>query len=64
MKYFTILQTGKGFLEVIEYEMFDYRDNKVDKKLVVGSRLGYYDQYEIFKLRNEIKEIKQLLIKR
>lgn len=59
-----ILQTGKGFLEVIEYEMFDYQDNKIDKKLVVGSRLGYYDQYEIFKLRNEIKEIKQLLIKR
>lgn len=58
-----VIQTGNGFLEILEYEMYDYQDQKVDKKLVVGSRLGYYDQYEIFKLRNEIKEIKKLIKK-
>ena len=58
-----VIQTGKGFLEILEYEMYDYQDQKVDKKLVVGSRLGYYDQYEIFKLRNEIKEIKNIIKK-
>lgn len=56
-----VVQTGNGFLEIEVYEMKDYQDSVVEKQLVVGSRLGYYDQYEIFKLRNEIKEIKKLI---
>lgn len=56
-----VVQTGNGFLEIKSYEMIDYRENIIEKQLVVGSRLGYYDHYEIFKLRNEIKEIKKLI---
>ncbi len=54
-----VVQTGEGYVEIVDYEAFDMDDKIVDLKLVVGSRLGYYDQYEIFKLRNEIKRIKQ-----
>lgn len=56
-----VIQTGEGFIELVEYEMLNYQEEEVDIKLVVGSRLGYYDQYEIFKLRNEIKEIKKVI---
>ncbi len=54
-----VIQTGNGYVELIKYEMFDNSDNSINKELVIGSRLGYYDQYEIFKLRNEIKKIKE-----
>lgn len=54
-----VLQTGHGFVELINYQIVDYSDNRTDKKLTIGSRLGYYDQYEIFKLRNEIELIKE-----
>jgi methionyl-tRNA formyltransferase len=53
-----VIQTGNGYLEIEQYEMLDYKDNPVLKRLIVGSRLGYYDQYEIFKLRNEINELR------
>lgn len=58
-----IVQTGKGYICIKDYKMFDYNDNLVDKKLVVGSRLGYYEQNEIFKLRNQIIELKEIIYK-
>lgn len=54
-----VIQTGDGYLEIVKYNMVDYLDRSVDEHLVIGSRLGYYDQYEIFRLRNEIEMIKQ-----
>ena len=54
-----VVQAGEGYVEIVDCQSFDMDDKMVDLKLVVGSRLGYYDQYEIFKLRNEIKRIRQ-----
>jgi methionyl-tRNA formyltransferase len=54
-----VVQTADGYVELVKYNMVDYLDRPVDEHLVVGSRLGYYDQYEIFRLRNEIEMIKQ-----
>ena len=56
-----VIQAGEGYLEICEYQELDAEGNSVDLGLVVGGRLGYYDQYEIFKLRNEIKKIKRQL---
>ena len=56
-----VVQTVDGYVELVKYNMVDYWDRAVDTRLVVGSRLGYYDQYEIFRLRNEIEVIKQEL---
>lgn len=56
-----VIQTGCGFVELKEYQIMDYTDRIVDKNLVIGSRLGYYDQYEIFKLKNEIELVKKRL---
>lgn len=58
-----IVQTGKGYICIKDYKMFDYKENLVDKKLVIGSRLGYYEQNEIFKLRNQIIELKEIIYK-
>lgn len=54
-----VVQTADGYVELVKYNMVDYLDRPVNEHLVVGSRLGYYDQYEIFRLRNEIEMIKQ-----
>ncbi len=54
-----VVQTADGYVELVKYNMVDYLDRPVDEHLVVGSRLGYYDQHEIFRLRNEIEMIKQ-----
>ena len=59
-----VVQAGEGYVEIVRYEMLDAEGIVVDLSLVIGSRLGYYDQYEIFKLRNEIKEIKRYLEER
>lgn len=56
-----VVQTGDGWLEIKDYEMQDANELAVDTRVVIGSRLGYYDQYEIFKLRNEIIEINNKL---
>ncbi|WP_165157652.1 formyltransferase family protein [Parabacteroides sp. ZJ-118] len=54
-----VVQTVDGYVELVKYDMVDYLDRPVDEHLIIGSRLGYYDQYEIFRLRNEIEMIKQ-----
>jgi methionyl-tRNA formyltransferase len=56
-----IIQTGDGFVELCEYQMRDYDNSIINQEIVVGSRLGYYEQYELFKLRNELKKIKNKL---
>ena len=56
-----VVQAGEGYVEICEYQELDAEGNLVDLELVVGGRLGYYDQYEIFKLRSEIKKIKRQL---
>jgi methionyl-tRNA formyltransferase len=60
-----VIQTGSGFVELLEYQFFNMEDKLENKQLSIGSRLGYYDQHEIFKIRNELnvikKQIKQLL---
>ena len=59
---FLLVQTGENLLLIKEYEVLDYSYNKInDPVLKVGCRLGYYEQNEIFNLRNEIKEIKKRL---
>lgn len=62
-----IVQTKDGYLELVSYQVFDYEENLMDKKLNLGNRLGYYDELEIYKLRNEIvllkKELKTILNK-
>lgn len=57
-----VVQTAEGYVELVKYNMIDYLNRLVDEHLVVGSRLGYYDQYEIFRLRNEMEMIKQELM--
>lgn len=56
-----IIQTGIGHLELLDYEMYDYQEIQVNVLLKIGQRLGYYNQYEIYKLRNEIDKIKSML---
>lgn len=56
-----VVQTGNGFIEIEEYQFCDINEEIVENRIIVGSRLGYYDQYEIFKLRNQIKEINNKL---
>lgn len=56
-----VVQAGEGYVEIVYYEILDAKGAVMDLSLVIGSRLGYYDQYEIFKLRNEVKEIKRYL---
>lgn len=56
-----VVQTGNGYIELLEYEIQDIHETKTDKNVVVGSRLGYYEQFEIFKLRNDIKDIKRAI---
>lgn len=53
-----LVQTGQGLLWVVEYECFDFQGNLVIPKLQVGSRFGYYEQNEIYKLRNEVNILK------
>ena len=56
------IQTGEGLLEILEYEILDHQ-NKLAPNVtpVVGSRFGYYIEQEIFRIRNELKEIKRIL---
>lgn len=56
-----VVQASDGYVELEKYDFVDTEDNIVNGRIVVGSRLGYYDQYEIFKLKNDIKTIKQQL---
>jgi methionyl-tRNA formyltransferase len=60
-----VIQTGEGLIEILDYEIVDY-NNRLDKtvKPTVGSRFGYYNEYEIFRIRNELSQIKNLLKKR
>lgn len=58
-----VVQAKNGFVELLDYQIVNIDNNKVEKSLIVGSRLGYYDQYEIFKLRNEIKWVKEQINK-
>ncbi|MGN6602888.1 MAG: methionyl-tRNA formyltransferase, partial [Ginsengibacter sp.] len=53
-----MVQTGHGLLWIDRYECFDYSGKLVHLKIQVGSRFGYYEQYEIYKLRNEIDILK------
>lgn len=54
-----VVQAGKGYLEIIEYEVSG--DDEVLEKLFVGNRLGYYEQLEIFKLKREVRYLKDQL---
>ena len=58
-----VIQTGNGYIELLEYEIQDIQETLAIKDVVIGSRLGYYEQYEIFRLRNEIKDIKRAIEK-
>lgn len=58
-----IVQAGNGYIEIVEYEIVDANNGISLQTLSIGSRLGYYEQYEIFKLRNEIAEIKKKIKK-
>lgn len=58
---YPVIQTGNGYIEVKKYLVLDYFDNIIDLKLSVGILLGFYEQYEIFLLRNELKKIKERL---
>ena len=53
-----LIQTGDGLLWVIDFQLFNYGGETMPSKIVVGSRLGYYEQHEIYKLRNELKALK------
>lgn len=50
-----LIQTGEGLLWIDSYEVEN------NKQPVVGSRFGYYNQYEIYKIKKEITQIKQML---
>lgn len=52
-----LIQTGNGLLWI--FDMLDENGNEVELK--VGQRLGLYSELEIYKLKNEIKLIKQQL---
>jgi len=49
-----LLQTGKGLIWILEYELRDINNELVDSvKLRIGDKLGYNVEYEIFKLINK-----------
>ncbi len=58
-----VIQTGNGLLEIIQFQLFNYVGEEIiTKNIVIGSRLGYYEQNEIFKLRNEIEILRSQII--
>ncbi len=58
-----IVQTGKGHIIIKKYEVYDYDGYICKKKIKTGTRLGYYEQNEIFKLKNEIFKLKNEIFK-
>lgn len=47
-----LVQTGDGLLWIEKFEI----EGKIP---IVGSRLGYYNQYEIYKIKNELNVLKE-----
>jgi methionyl-tRNA formyltransferase len=56
-----LVQTGNGLLWLTEYELYDFDDNQLKEKLRVGQKLGYYTDLEIYRLKKEIKQLKNQL---
>lgn len=56
-----LVQTGEGLLWLTEYELYDFGGNKIEEKLKVGQKLGYYIDLELFKLKKEIQQLKKKL---
>ncbi|AZJ35043.1 formyl transferase [Tenacibaculum singaporense] len=54
-----LVQTGEGLLSLIDYEIFDLSNNRLNKKLKVGQKLGYYSDIEIFKMKQELEKLKK-----
>lgn len=60
---FPVVQCGSGYLIVESYDCCDNNSELVHKKLFVGARLGYYEQVEIYKMRNELSRLKEIVEK-
>lgn len=58
---FPVVQTLNGFVELCSYEIRNFEGVTTEDRLNIGSRLGYYEQYEIYKLRNELKQLKEII---
>ena len=58
---FPVVQALNGFVELRSYEIRNFKDIITGDRLSIGSRLGYYEQYEIYKLRNELKQLKEII---
>lgn len=56
-----LIQTGEGSIWIQEYELFDFDNNKIQDQLIIGQKLGYYSDIEIFSLKKEINNIKKQL---
>ncbi|NQY06399.1 MAG: formyl transferase [Flavobacteriaceae bacterium] len=56
-----LVQTGNGLLWITEYEAYDLEGNKLQQALKVGQKLGYYTDIELFKLKQEIDQLKKAL---
>ncbi len=54
-----VVQTGNGLLKLIDYTILDYFNKESGAELFVGSRLGYYNQNEIYRLRNRLNFIEK-----
>lgn len=53
-----IIQTGEGHLKLVDYELMAKEDAP---KLIVGSRLGYYNQVEINKLITRVEKLENIV---
>ncbi len=56
-----LVQAGEGLLWLTEYELYDFDENQLDQNLKVGQKLGYHIDLELFKLKKEIKQLKNKL---
>ena len=53
----TLIQTGIGLIWIVEYDVFNVNNEKLDKPILkVGEKLGYNVENEIYKIINRLKK--------